>query len=159
MPEPLALGAKRVLAVRLEALRPLDELPELGEPLRAARLRARELVARRRAAASSRQARACSARRRSCSSPTNASRTSSWNDGPREAPLLELARHREQPLDERRELLARDRAPPGVGARAPVGEDAPGGDEPVLVLGPELGEGRELLVVEEPSGRSSSAST
>ena len=41
------------------------------------------------------------ARRRSCSSPANASRTSSWYDGPREPALLELPRHGEQPLDER----------------------------------------------------------
>ena len=39
---------------------------------------------------------------------------------PREAALLELARHGEQPLDERGEILARDGAAPGVGSGAPV---------------------------------------
>ncbi len=71
---------------------------------------------------------------------------------PGEAPLLELARHREQPLDERRKVLARDRAAPGVGSGAPVGEDSPRRDEPVLVLRPQLGEGGELLVVEDALG-------
>ena len=44
--------------------------------------------------------------------------------GPRQAALLELARHGDQPLHERRQLLAGNAPAPGVGARATVGEDA-----------------------------------
>ena len=72
--------------------------------------------------------------------------------GPGEPPLLELARHRDQPLRRGREILARDRPSPRVRPRAAVGEDAPGEDEARLVLRPQLGERLELAVVEEPVG-------
>ena len=87
---------------------------------------------------------------RSCSSPPNASRTSSWYDGPREPPLLELARHRDQPLRRRGQVLACRAPAPRVGARPAVGEDAPREHEPVLALGPQLRERLELVLVEEP---------
>ena len=70
--------------------------------------------------------------------------------GPGEPALLELARHRDQPLGCGREVLAGDRTPPRVGARTPVGEHATCENEAGLVLGRELGESRELLVLEEP---------
>ena len=73
--------------------------------------------------------------------------------GPREAALLELARHRDQPLGRGRHVLARGAAAPRVGARAAVGEDAAGEHEPFLVLGPQLGERARLLVVEEARRR------
>ena len=76
-----------------------------------------------------------------------ASSTASWYDGPREPPLLELAAHREQRLDRRRDVLARRAAAPGVGARAAVGEDPPREHERLLALGPKLGERAERLVV------------
>ena len=69
--------------------------------------------------------------------------------GPGEPALLELAGHRDQALGGGREILSRDRAAPGVRARAAVPEDTPGEHEAGLVLGRELGEAGQLLVVEE----------
>ncbi len=66
--------------------------------------------------------------------------------------LLELARHGDQPLDERGQLLARDAAAPGVGARAPVGEDPPRGDQTRFLCGLELGDRGEVGIVEDPVG-------
>ncbi len=54
--------------------------------------------------------------------------------GPREPPLLELARHREHALDGRRDVLPGRRAAPGVGAGAAVAEDAARDEQRVLVL-------------------------
>ena len=107
---------------------------------------------RRRAAISSRQASCASRRRSACSAPQNASSTSSWNDGTREPALLELPRHGDEALGCGRNVLARDGASPGIGARAPVAEDAPRDHEPRLTFGSQLGERSELLVVEEAVG-------
>ena len=60
--------------------------------------------------------------------------------GPCKPALLELARHRDQPLGRSGEILARDRPSPRVGPRAAVGEDAPSEDEARLVLRPQLRE-------------------
>ena len=65
--------------------------------------------------------------------------------GPREAPLLELARHRDDALDGGRDVLPCSRASPRIGARAAVGEYPAGDDERVLVLRPQLRELFELL--------------
>ena len=67
--------------------------------------------------------------------------------GAREAPLLELAAHREQRLGRGRDVFARGASPPRVGARAPVREDPPREHDVVLALGPQLGERAERLVV------------
>ena len=72
--------------------------------------------------------------------------------GTAEPPLLELARHRDQPLRGGREILARDAAAPRVGARAPVREDAAREHEPLLVVRAKLGERLEALLVEHPLG-------
>ncbi len=72
--------------------------------------------------------------------------------GPREAPLLELARHGDQPLHERGQLLAGNAAAPRVGAGPAVGEDAPRGDEARLAFGLQLGDRLEIGVVEDPVG-------
>ena len=148
--EPLAFRAEGVLRARHETLGPLDELPQLLEPLGAPRFRARELVPM---PAGGREL------------PPGACVVGTQTEllladervedvelerRPREAPLLELARHREQPLHERRKVLPRDCAAPGVGSGAAVGEDPPRRDEPGLFLRPELGEGGELLVLEDP---------
>ena len=69
--------------------------------------------------------------------------------GPREAALLELPRHGEQPLHERRQILARDRAAPCVGTRAAVGEHASRGHEALLSRGTQLGDRLEARVVEQ----------
>jgi hypothetical protein len=73
--------------------------------------------------------------------------------GTAEAPLLELAGHGDELLARGSEVLARGAPAPGVGARAPVAEDPAGEDEAVLVLGPQLGKGLQLLVVEEALGQ------
>jgi hypothetical protein len=70
--------------------------------------------------------------------------------GPGKPALLELPGHRHQPLDERRQLLARHVAPPGVGARAPVGEHTAGGHEGRFALGPQLRDRGQVGVVEDP---------
>ena len=72
--------------------------------------------------------------------------------GPREPTLLELARHRDQPLRRGGEILARDRAPPRVRPRAAVSEHAARQDEPRLVLRPQLRERLRAALVEEPVG-------
>ena len=88
--------------------------------------------------------------------PAAARSSSSWRRraaaSSRQAPLLELAGHRDQALHEPCEVLACDSAPPRVGARAPVGEDAPRSDESLLSLRAKLGDRRELLVLEDPVG-------
>ena len=72
--------------------------------------------------------------------------------GPREPALLELARHRDQPLRRGGEILARDRPPPRVRPRAAVSEHAARQDEPRLVLRPQLRERLRTALVEEPVG-------
>ena len=66
-----------------------------------------------------------------------------------EPTLLELARHRDQPLGRSGQILPRDRAAPGVRPRTTVGEDAPCENEPRLVLRPQLRQRFEITVVEE----------
>ena len=61
--------------------------------------------------------------------------------------MLELAAHRDQRLRGRRDVLTRSAPPPGIGARASVGEDAPREHDPVLTLGPQLREHAERVVV------------
>ena len=79
--------------------------------------------------------------------------------GAGEPALLELPGHCEQALGRRRDVLSRDRATPGIRARAAVAEDAPGEYEAWLALGSQLRKRRDVVLVEEPSGTSSSAST
>ena len=67
----------------------------------------------------------------------------------REPPLLELAAHREQALDRGGHVLARGAPAPGVGARAPVGEDPARDDERLLTLRPQLGERSERVGVRQ----------
>ena len=68
---------------------------------------------------------------------------------PGQAPLLELSRHRDQPLADRGEILAGGTAAPRVGAGAAVGEDAPGEHEPFLVRRPQLDERGDVVLVEQ----------
>ena len=72
--------------------------------------------------------------------------------GPREPALLELARHRDQPLRRGGEILARDRPPPRVRPCTAVTEHTACQDEPRLVLRPQLGERLRAALVEEPVG-------
>ena len=73
--------------------------------------------------------------------------------GPGEPALLELARHRDQALGGRRQVLARGAAPPRIGPGSAVGEHPSREHEPFLVLRAELGETRQRLVLEEPGRR------
>ena len=68
---------------------------------------------------------------------------------PREPPLRELAGEREQPVGRGDEVVACHAAAPRVGARAPVGANAAGDDEPRLVVRPEVVERLEAVLVEE----------
>ena len=70
--------------------------------------------------------------------------------GPREPALLELARHRDQPLRRCGQILPRSAPAPRVGARPAVREHAPRQDEPLLVLRLQVGERLELILVEQP---------
>ena len=70
----------------------------------------------------------------------------------REPALLELARHRDEALRRRGDVLPRDRTTPGVCARAPVAEHTACDDETGLALGAQLRKPCELLVIEEPVG-------
>jgi hypothetical protein len=72
---------------------------------------------------------------------------------PREAPLLELAGHGEEPVDERCDLLPRDAAPPGVRPGPPVNEDPARDRERLLVPRTKLRERGERLVVEHALGQ------
>ena len=73
--------------------------------------------------------------------------------GTSESALLELAGHRDQTLAGQREVFPRRAAPPGVGASSAVGKDSACKHEPFLVIGPQLRENGQLLVVEEPRRR------
>ena len=64
---------------------------------------------------------------------------------PREAPLLELPRHREHALDGGGDVLPRGGPAPGVGARAAVAEDAARDEQRVLVFRAQPAELVELL--------------
>jgi hypothetical protein len=67
-----------------------------------------------------------------------------------EAPLLELTRHGEEPLDQRGQILARHGASPRVRARSPVREHPAGGDQALLPGRAQIGDRLELQVVEDP---------
>ena len=67
----------------------------------------------------------------------------------RKPTLLELTRHRDQPLRRRRDVLARDRPAPRVCARAPVAENPARDDESGFAFRPQLRERRHVVLVEE----------
>ena len=66
---------------------------------------------------------------------------------PAEPALLELSRHRDQPLPGCGEVLAGRAAPPGIRASPPVREDPAGDEQPFLVLGTKLRERLEFLLL------------
>jgi hypothetical protein len=147
--EPLALGAERLLAAGLQAGRRLDERGELGQPSLLGRRAARQLVV----ALPGRGQLAPGAAR--LAAPSELSLAAVGVEDvelvrrARETALLELPGHRDQALGRRSQILACDRAAPRVRARAPVGEDAPCDHETRLVLGRQLRERGELLVLQE----------
>ena len=153
MAQPLALVAQRLLAAGLEALGRLDERAQLVQPRLLGRRVARQLVvppARRRQLAPGEP--------RVAPAPQLLLAEERVEDvelvrRPGEPALLELAGHRDQALRGGREILARDRPAPGVRARPPVREHAAREHETRLVLGRELRQRGELLVVEEAVGQ------
>ena len=145
--EPLALVAQRLLAAGLHPLGVLDERVQLGEPrLRERCVRRQLLVAPPRC----QQLPPGGARLAPAAQLLLAAEPVEHLElvrRPREPPLLELARHRDHPLDRGADVLARSRTAPRIRARAPVAEDAAGDEQRVLVLGPELAERLQLLRV------------
>ena len=147
MPQALPLGAQLVLLARAEALGVGRERAELLEARLGGRRVPRELVVR---TPCRRELPPGAARgARSVGRPGVGVQRRELVRGPCEPALLELAAHGEQRLDRRRDVLARGAPAPGVGARAPVGEDPPREDERLLALRAELGELAEGLVVRE----------
>jgi hypothetical protein len=72
---------------------------------------------------------------------------------PRDAALLELPGHGEEPLDERGEILARNGSTPGVGSGSPVAKDPTSSYETLLALRPEVRYRFETLLLEELIGQ------
>ena len=128
----------------LETLRVLDERPQLGEPSSSAAAPASSSSWRRRAPASSRQAARSSAREAVRHPRTNRGRpagTRAGRDGAARTGRTSRSDAQPQPQDPRA---------PRFGPRrrrgAPVGEHAPREHEPVLALGPKLGERLQALL-------------
>ena len=152
VPEPLPLGAQALLGVRLEPLGGRGERGELLEPRGGGCCVAGELVV---AAAGGGELAPRDARLAPAAPLLLAAEGVEHVElvgRPAEAALLELARHRDQPLGRGGEVLARDAAAPRVGARAPVREHAAREHEALLAVGPQLGERLEALLVEHPVG-------
>ena len=150
MPQPLALVAQRLLAARLEAVRRLDERGQLAQARLLGGGPARQLVVALagRAELPPRQPGLTAAAELLLAD--EGVEHVELVRGSAESALLELAGHRDQALGRGGEILPRDGAAPGVRAGAAVAEDAPGKHEPGLVLGRQLRERGELVVVEEP---------
>src|SRR5437588_1087572 len=145
MAVPLALGAELLLPAPVHAIGVLAERTHLGEPrLGERRVRCQLVVA----ALRSLQVAPRSSGSRPAGELLLTAETVEHLElvgRPREPALLELPRHRDDALDDSRDVFARSRTPPGVGARPAVGEDTPSRDERVLVLGSQLIERLEIL--------------
>ena len=145
VPVPLALGAQLLLLTRLHPVGVLDERAQLREPGLGERGVRRQLVV---PAARGLELAPRRPRRRAAGEllfPAEAVEHLELVGRLRQPALLELARHRDDALDGRCDVLSSGGASPRVGARPAVGEDAAGDDERVLVLRPQLGELLELL--------------
>ena len=68
--------------------------------------------------------------------------------GSGEPALLELPGHGHEPLGGGRHVLTSSSPSPGIGARAAVAEDAPRDDETLLVLGTQLEQRQDVVLVE-----------
>jgi hypothetical protein len=136
--EALALGAKRVLLARLQPVRVLDQRLELVQPRALGDGPVLQLL-------DAPPGRDEVAPRLPGVLPPDPLRRPGERveqvelvRRPRQPPLRELAREREQPVGRGDEVVARHAAPPRVGPRAPVDADTPGDDEPRLVLRPQV---------------------
>ena len=153
VPQPLAVGPQLLLALDRDLGGVLHERPQLGEPLRCRRRAAHELVvgtpgslelAPRRA-----QPRAPAELLVAAVGIENVELIRRAS----QPALLELARHRHEPLGGGRHVLARRRAAPGVRARAPVPEHAPGDDDVFLAVGPQLEQRQDVVLLERARRR------
>ena len=151
MAQALALVPQRVLGARLEPVRVLDERTELGQP----RLgRAASRAPRRGAARAAWSSRHATRARRAASLLVAEVGVEHLEliGGPCEPALLELPRHRDQSLADARDILP-GRRRPTRGPRTAVGEDPSREDDAVLVVGPELRERLEPVLVEQAFGQ------
>ena len=140
--QPVAIGVERCLGVRLEPLGRRHQRLQLGEPGRLRRRVARQLLV----APAGRTELA--PRRPRLPAPASLLLAAEGVEhvelvrGPRQAALLELAGHGDEPLGGCGQVLPGHCPAPGVRPRAPVGEDAAREHEPRLVLRSELREAR-----------------
>ena len=147
--EPLAPSAQLLLVVRSEAFRPLDEELELRQTGCDGIGIARQLVV------SPARCGEVLPRERRVAAPTELFGAAEGVEHvelerrPREPTLLELPGHGDQPLGGRSDVFACDRAAPGVRPGPAVAEDAPGKHEARLPFRAELGECRDVFLVEE----------
>jgi hypothetical protein len=153
VPQPLALCAEIVLGLRRQSIRVLDERSQLGQPRLGCGCSPCQLfVAPPRGAKLAPGAPSVGAAPLLVLARERVEQVELVR-GSGQAPLLELARHRDQSLGRGGNVLPRGAAAPGIRARAPIGEDAACEHETVFVLGPELGQRGQPLVVEEPLRR------
>ena len=141
VPQPLAVAAQPLLVPFVHPSGVLDERAQLGDPRLCERRVGRQLLV--------------ALPRRLQLAPGGAHRLAvdarepveqlQLVRRPREAPLLELARHGDDALDGGRDVLTRRRTAPGIRARPPVGEHAPCDEERVLVLRPQLAQPLQLV--------------
>ena len=160
MPQTLALLTERVLQARLQPVRVLHERAQLGQPRLAGGRIAGQLLETPTGSTELTPGQPC------LRPPTQLLFAAEGvEDGelvgrPGKPALLELARHRQQPLAERRHVLAGGAAPPGIRARPPLSGPIRGRGRrlprrPVAARG----SGANASSSSSPSGRSNSAST
>ncbi len=152
VPDPLPLGAELVLLARHEAVRVLDQRSQLREARRRRVGVAGKLVVAPPGGGKVAPGDAGLAAALLLLGPAERVQHVELIGGASQAALLELPRHGDQALRRGGHVLAGDRAPPRVRARPSVAEHAPREHDPGFVLGPQLRQRRELLVVEEPVG-------
>jgi hypothetical protein len=152
MPKPTPLGEQPLFAADRHALGARNQLAELGEVLLAAGRSAGEFLS---TAAGCHELPPCRLELRPAAKLILADESIENLElmrGTREAALLELAGHREEPLDEARQVFARDRPPPRVRPRATVREHAARGDQTLLARRPQLGDRIQGGVFQDPVG-------
>jgi hypothetical protein len=153
MPKPSPLGEQLLFVADRHALGARNQLAELGEVLLAAGRSAGELLS---TAAGGYKLPPPALELRPAAKLILADESIEnlqlmrWS---REAALLELAGHGEEPLDEARQVFARDRPPPRVRPRAAVREHAARGDQTLLARRPQLGDRMQGGVFEDPVGK------
>ena len=139
--QPLPVGAQPLLVPLLHAFRVLRQRAQLGQTgLGERRIRGQLLVA----LAGYLQLAPCGSQRLAVDAGETIQQLELVRR-PREAPLLELARHRDDPLDRGGDVLACRSTAPGVRARPPVCEHAARNEQHILVLRAKVGELLQLV--------------